>query len=407
MTIAELVQATGFDRRLLQEHVDVLGRFGLVESVRAREPRKSIGYRVTTERIVVTFDDARPDSAARAIASSDTVVREFERCIAQHADPGFHSTAGVRFRHHSIQHFTKEDFAELRVRCRESDAESGAGYAPARTRLFPRASRHYPNYRLQRTTFQPVAAGRSLEGTGCRRARRVRCRVCTHSYPLVPASFAALCKVPIATNNHPAGRGRTAVGRCRVRCRVRTRSYPVVPASFAALSKVPIAKNDLPAGRGWKVVGRNRLQKSPSTSDASRISREVGYSVLIKSLVRRVTSEGFARSSPGCVRLCLTDTPGFNLRGISTGPIFGFSGFDSPYRYEYDFVSPHRYSGADAGFGPSAIRQTQPRRFPSSRAGWKGLKHQRRRCHRCRPHPRFPKHREAPKDRMRRSCHHS
>jgi len=116
VTIAELVQATGFDRRLLQEHVDVLGRFGLVESVRARKPRKSIGYRVTTERIVDTFDDARPDSAARAIASSDTVVREFERCIAQHADPAFHSTAGVRFRHHSVQHFTKEDFAELRRR---------------------------------------------------------------------------------------------------------------------------------------------------------------------------------------------------------------------------------------------------------------------------------------------------
>ena len=116
VTIAELVQATGVDRRLLQEHVDVLGRFGLVESVRARKPRKSIGYRVTTERIVVTFDDARPESAARAIASSDTVVREFERCIAQHADSTFHSIAGVRFRHHSIQHFTAEDFAELRRR---------------------------------------------------------------------------------------------------------------------------------------------------------------------------------------------------------------------------------------------------------------------------------------------------
>lgn len=116
VTVAELEQATGLDRRLLQEHLDVLGRFRLVESVRARKPRKSIGYRVTTERIVVTFDDGRAESVERAMASSDSVRREFERCVAQYADPAFHSTTGVRFRHHSIQHFTKEDFAELRRR---------------------------------------------------------------------------------------------------------------------------------------------------------------------------------------------------------------------------------------------------------------------------------------------------
>lgn len=116
LTVAEICRAMGTDQRLVQRQLDLLARHGLVESVRARKPRKSVGYRVATERVVVTFDDSRQDSVQRAMASADSVRREFDHCVELHADRAFHPEAGVRFRHHSIQHFTREDFAELRRR---------------------------------------------------------------------------------------------------------------------------------------------------------------------------------------------------------------------------------------------------------------------------------------------------
>jgi len=116
VTVAELAQATGLEPRVLQGHVDLLAKHGLVDTVRARKPRKSVGYRVSTERIVITFDDGCTESVARAMSSSESVRREFERCVERYADPAFHPAVGVRFRQHSIQHFTKEDFAELRRR---------------------------------------------------------------------------------------------------------------------------------------------------------------------------------------------------------------------------------------------------------------------------------------------------
>ena len=128
----------GIDPRLVQRQIDLLARHGLVASVRARKPRKSIGYRVSTERIVVTFADKRPESVQRAMASSDAVCREFQRCIDAFADPAFHPAAGVRFRQHTIQHFTKEDHAELR---RRMLAVIEFLAAPRPRPLQPRASR--------------------------------------------------------------------------------------------------------------------------------------------------------------------------------------------------------------------------------------------------------------------------
>ena len=62
-----------------------------------------------------------------------------------------------------------------------------------------------------------------------------------------------------------------------------------------------------------------------------------------------------AHASTGS-RLCLTDPPGFNPHGIPAGGV----GFNSLYRCGYSFVSPPCQPGADADFGPSAIRQTEP-----------------------------------------------
>lgn len=116
VTVAEICHAMGTDQRLVQRQLDLLARHGLVDSVRARVPRKSVGYRVATERIVVTFDDRRQDSVQRAMDSGDSVRRDFDRCVDRYSDPAFHPASGVRFRQHSIQHFTKEDFAGLRRR---------------------------------------------------------------------------------------------------------------------------------------------------------------------------------------------------------------------------------------------------------------------------------------------------
>lgn len=116
ITLSELAESLRLDHRVLQRQVDLLAQHGLIEVVRARKPRTAVGYRVATDRIVVTFDDGNPASVELAMASSDSVRDEFNRCVEQHADPEFHPKGGFRFRQHSMQHFTKEDFAELRRR---------------------------------------------------------------------------------------------------------------------------------------------------------------------------------------------------------------------------------------------------------------------------------------------------
>jgi hypothetical protein len=87
VTVAEIRQVMCTDQRLVQHQLDLLARHGLVDSVRARKPRKSVGYRVATERIVVAFDDSRQDSVQRAMASSDSVRREFDRCVDRTPNP--------------------------------------------------------------------------------------------------------------------------------------------------------------------------------------------------------------------------------------------------------------------------------------------------------------------------------
>ena len=79
VTVAELAQATGLEQRVLQGHVDLLAKHGLVDTVRARKPRKSVGYRVSTERIVITFDDACAESVARWEFAFDSTASSTSR----------------------------------------------------------------------------------------------------------------------------------------------------------------------------------------------------------------------------------------------------------------------------------------------------------------------------------------
>jgi DNA-binding CsgD family transcriptional regulator/DNA-binding MarR family transcriptional regulator len=113
-TVAELAGARKLTERVIHRHLDLLIAHELVEQVRARKPRRSIGYRVAVERIVLTFDDTDEGAIARAKQSSAHVGAEFERCVVAHANPEFHAAVGFRFRTHCMKHFTREDLAELR-----------------------------------------------------------------------------------------------------------------------------------------------------------------------------------------------------------------------------------------------------------------------------------------------------
>ena len=115
-TIPDLVRATSHEPLELHRQLDLLTAHGLVRRVRPRRPRTTIGYRTTTDRIVVTFDETSPESMAHAFASSEDVGNEFERCVEAFKDPAFHPKAGFRFRQRVMQHFTAEDLAELRRR---------------------------------------------------------------------------------------------------------------------------------------------------------------------------------------------------------------------------------------------------------------------------------------------------
>jgi DNA-binding CsgD family transcriptional regulator/DNA-binding transcriptional ArsR family regulator len=138
VTAAELAAATRLDPRLLQRQLDLLERHGLVQAVRARKPRRATGYRVATDRIVVTFDDRDPAAAARAIERSDEVGREFARCLKLYGDPEFHAKGGFRFRMRVIRHFTPDDLAELRRRMLAVvDFLMTAGTEPARRKRSP------------------------------------------------------------------------------------------------------------------------------------------------------------------------------------------------------------------------------------------------------------------------------
>jgi DNA-binding CsgD family transcriptional regulator/DNA-binding transcriptional ArsR family regulator len=114
VTVAELAGARKLAERVIHRHLDLLISHELVEQVRARKPRRSIGYRVAVERIVLTFDDTNEGAIARAKQSSAQIGAEFERCVVAHANPEFHAAVGFRFRTHCMKHFTREDLAELR-----------------------------------------------------------------------------------------------------------------------------------------------------------------------------------------------------------------------------------------------------------------------------------------------------
>ncbi|MDE0890330.1 MAG: LuxR C-terminal-related transcriptional regulator [Phycisphaerales bacterium] len=115
-TISDLASVTGLEPSELHRQVDALVAMGLLRAIRARKPRRQIGYRATCEKIIVAFDDHDEEVVARLIALSDVIKRDFAQAVAQYADPEFHSKAGFRFRMSGTYRLSQEELAELRRR---------------------------------------------------------------------------------------------------------------------------------------------------------------------------------------------------------------------------------------------------------------------------------------------------
>ena len=56
-TIEEISSGTGLKLKTLHEHIDHLLKHELIKKVRARKPRKGIGYRSLADQLVISFDE--------------------------------------------------------------------------------------------------------------------------------------------------------------------------------------------------------------------------------------------------------------------------------------------------------------------------------------------------------------
>ena len=56
-SIEEIISGTGLNPKAVHEHVDHLLQHELIKMVRARKPRKSIGYRSLVDQLVISFDE--------------------------------------------------------------------------------------------------------------------------------------------------------------------------------------------------------------------------------------------------------------------------------------------------------------------------------------------------------------
>lgn len=116
VTIADLIEATGLAREVVQRQADDLVAYGLLRQVRARKPRRAIGYRAAGDRIVVAFDEHDETLVAKLVEIGEAVERDHDAYVEAHADPDFHSAAGFRFRSMATMHLSPEELAELRRR---------------------------------------------------------------------------------------------------------------------------------------------------------------------------------------------------------------------------------------------------------------------------------------------------
>ncbi|RPG17320.1 MAG: LuxR family transcriptional regulator [Phycisphaera sp. TMED9] len=115
-TISELVSVTGLEAAELHRQADALLAMNLLRAIRARKPRREVGYRATCDQIVVAFDEHDEEIVSRLFAVGEAVNRDFAAVVERHADPEFHSKAGFRFQMCGTYRLSNEELAELRRR---------------------------------------------------------------------------------------------------------------------------------------------------------------------------------------------------------------------------------------------------------------------------------------------------
>ena len=115
-TIEEISAATGLKTKTLHEHVDLLLQHELIKMVRARKPRKSIGYRSLVDQLVISFDEQDESVTQELIAFSEETRKEYDANVKQYADHNFHPKVGFRFHLRETVHLTEDEFTELKRR---------------------------------------------------------------------------------------------------------------------------------------------------------------------------------------------------------------------------------------------------------------------------------------------------
>ena len=115
-TLPELSALTGIAAGTVQTLLDRLAEAGLVRSVRARKPRNSVGYVVTTQPLVVAFDHSDDAMVARIKEISRKWERHAEHLIGNHGAADACRNTTFRSRYVGIDQLDPADFAELRRR---------------------------------------------------------------------------------------------------------------------------------------------------------------------------------------------------------------------------------------------------------------------------------------------------
>ena len=116
LTTKDITAELDFDMGKIRQAINSLLQHGLLKKVRQQKSNTTIGYKATADQIVISFDEHETKITDQLIAHSKGIRAKHFELVSQHADPEFHSSAGMRFRHSSINHFTKNELAELRRR---------------------------------------------------------------------------------------------------------------------------------------------------------------------------------------------------------------------------------------------------------------------------------------------------
>ena len=112
--LQQLEETLELDLKVIRQAVDTLVKHQLLMKVHTS--RTKISYQATGEQIIIAYDEHDTEVTDRLLEHSKMIHSKHRDIVCEHEDPEFHSSAGMRFRHSSLHHFTKNELAELRRR---------------------------------------------------------------------------------------------------------------------------------------------------------------------------------------------------------------------------------------------------------------------------------------------------